>query len=154
MRRGDALTRLSQERPSLVEQKNGAIVRRLIGYGRLDGLAAAEALARLYSASRLQTNLFLPSFKLREKKRLGARVIKRYHDPVSPASRVLNHPAVPEVQKATVRNLLTSADPVLLLGRRRRSTWAIARQRGARSPGGPHRSSEIDGELQYSLAPG
>jgi hypothetical protein len=36
-----------------VEQKNGAIVRRLVGYGRLEGLLAVEALARLYAASRL-----------------------------------------------------------------------------------------------------
>ena len=36
-----------------VEQKNGAIVRRLVGYGRLEGLFAVEALARLYAASRL-----------------------------------------------------------------------------------------------------
>ena len=31
-----------------VEQKNGAVVRRLAGYGRLSGLAAAAALQRLY----------------------------------------------------------------------------------------------------------
>jgi len=33
-----------------VEQKNGSIVWRLVGYGRLEGIAAAEALARLYTA--------------------------------------------------------------------------------------------------------
>jgi len=32
-----------------VEQKNGAVVRRLVGYRRLEGLAAAEALSRLYA---------------------------------------------------------------------------------------------------------
>jgi hypothetical protein len=31
-----------------VEQKNGAIVRRVVGYGRLSGLAATQALAQLY----------------------------------------------------------------------------------------------------------
>ena len=36
-----------------VEQKNGAVVRRMVGYGRLEGVPAAEALARLYSAARL-----------------------------------------------------------------------------------------------------
>lgn len=30
-----------------VEQKNGAVVRRLVGYGRLEGIAAGHALARL-----------------------------------------------------------------------------------------------------------
>ncbi|WP_394824420.1 hypothetical protein [Pendulispora albinea] len=31
-----------------VEQKNGSVVRRMVGYGRLEGLVAAEALSRLY----------------------------------------------------------------------------------------------------------
>jgi hypothetical protein len=34
-----------------VEQKNGAIVRKLIGYGRLEGLTATAALRRRYEAS-------------------------------------------------------------------------------------------------------
>ena len=59
-----------------VEQKNGAVVRRLVGYGRLEGMPGAEALARLYSAARLFVNVFQPSFKLAEKTRVGARVHK------------------------------------------------------------------------------
>src|SRR5881397_3305645 len=35
-----------------VEQKNGSVVRRLIGYRRFEGLDAAAALARLYAAMR------------------------------------------------------------------------------------------------------
>ena len=46
-----------------VEQKNGAVVRRMVGYGRLEGVPAAEALARLYSAARLFVNVFQPSFQ-------------------------------------------------------------------------------------------
>jgi hypothetical protein len=47
-----------------VEQKNGAIVRWLIGYGRFEGFAAAQALLRLYAAPRLHSNVFQPSLKL------------------------------------------------------------------------------------------
>ena len=36
-----------------VEQKNGAVVRRLVGYGRLSGREATKALAQLYESSRL-----------------------------------------------------------------------------------------------------
>lgn len=57
-----------------VEQKNGAIVRRLIGYGRFVGVEATAALARLYEVVRLHGNLFQPSFKLREKTRIGVRI--------------------------------------------------------------------------------
>src|SRR5204862_7846055 len=39
-----------------VEQKNGAVVRRAIGYRRFEGLEAAAALARLYAAMRLFVN--------------------------------------------------------------------------------------------------
>ena len=46
-----------------VEQKNGAVVRRMIGYRRFEGLEAAAALARLYAAMRLFVNFFQPSFK-------------------------------------------------------------------------------------------
>ena len=62
-----------------VEQKNGAVVRRTIGYRRFEGLEAAAALARLYAAMRLFVNFFQPSFKLASKARDGATVRKRYH---------------------------------------------------------------------------
>jgi hypothetical protein len=54
-----------------VEQKNGSVVRRIVGYGRLEGIAAAESLTRLYSSSRLFVNSFQPSFKLISKERFG-----------------------------------------------------------------------------------
>jgi hypothetical protein len=98
-----------------VEQKNGAIVRRLVGYGRFEGVLAGESLGRLYASARLHGNLFQPSFKLREKRREGARVIKRYHAPEPPVMRTLAHAAVSEVDKSRLRGMLADADPVLLL---------------------------------------
>jgi hypothetical protein len=47
-----------------IEQKNGSVVRGLVGYGRLEGAAAAEALGKLHEAARLYVNYFQPSFKL------------------------------------------------------------------------------------------
>jgi hypothetical protein len=43
---------------AFVEQKNGAVVRRLVGYGRFDGVEMTRVLERLYAASRLHTNFF------------------------------------------------------------------------------------------------
>jgi len=43
-----------------VEQKNGAIVRRIVGYRRYEGLEAAAELARLYATVRLFINFFQP----------------------------------------------------------------------------------------------
>ena len=67
-----------------VEQKNGAVVRRAVGYRRYEGLAAAATLARLYAAMRLFVNYFQPSFKLAGKARDAAKVRKRYHAPATP----------------------------------------------------------------------
>src|SRR5690606_12511512 len=52
-----------------VEPKNGSTVRRLVGYGRLSGVPATQALAELYAVSRLYINFFQPSFKLKSKRR-------------------------------------------------------------------------------------
>ena len=67
-----------------VEQKNGSVVRRTVGYRRFEGLEAATVLARLYAALRLFVNFFQPSFKLAAKARDGAKVTKRYHPPATP----------------------------------------------------------------------
>ncbi len=68
-----------------VEQKNGSVVRRLLGYGRFEGIETARVMGRLYTAARLYVNFFQPSFKLAEKRREGAKVIKRYHAPSTPS---------------------------------------------------------------------
>jgi hypothetical protein len=98
-----------------VEQKNGAVVRRLVGYGRLSGLAAAGALARLYASARLYINFFQPSFKLKSKQRDGALVRKRYHAPLTPHQRLLASPAFDESAKDTLRAQFATLDPVDLL---------------------------------------
>jgi hypothetical protein len=98
-----------------VEQKNGAIVRRLVGYGRFEGLESVRSLTRLYQAARIHTNVLQPSFKLRSKSRIGARVVKQYHPPVPPATRVLAHEAISAAVKAKMSRLLSDADAVLLL---------------------------------------
>jgi len=92
-----------------------ARVRRLVGYGRLEGLRAVEELARLYTASRLFVNFFQPSFKLKEKIRTGARVTKRYHAPETPCARLLASPTIEEPMKERLRSVLATLDPLRLL---------------------------------------
>jgi hypothetical protein len=100
---------------AFVEQKNGAVVRRLMGYGRFDGVETARVMARLYAAARLYVNFFQPSFKLKEKRREGAKVIKRYHSPSTPYERALAHPKVAETVKKRLREQYRTLDPVALL---------------------------------------
>jgi hypothetical protein len=98
-----------------VEQKNGAVVRRLAGYGRLSGLAAAGALQRLYESARLYVNFFQPSFKLASKQRDGALVRKRYHPPLTPYQRLLASDRIEEKLKQRLREQFVPLDPVALL---------------------------------------
>jgi hypothetical protein len=105
---------------AFVEQKNGAVVRRLVGYGRFDGIETARVMACLYAAARLHVNFFQPSFKLKEKRREGAKVIKRYHAPATPYERALTHPKLPNAIKRRLRETYRSLDPVALLAEIRR----------------------------------
>ena len=61
-----------------IEQKNWTHVRKLLGYVRYDSAPALTAINGLYEELRLLQNLFLPSVKLVEKRRVGARLRRRY----------------------------------------------------------------------------
>ena len=98
-----------------IEQKNGAVVRKLLGYRRFEGLAAARAIARLHGASRLFVNFFQPSFKLASKHRDGAKVTKRYHSPLTPCDRLLQTEGIPSAAKDKLREVSAQLDPLKLL---------------------------------------
>src|SRR5664280_1120208 len=100
---------------AFVEQKNGAIVRKIVGYRRFEGLHASRELARLYASTRLFINFFQPSFKLKEKLRDGAKVIKRYHRPATPYQRLLADERISEEIRDQLKALYMTLDPVLLL---------------------------------------
>ena len=72
-----------------VEQKNWSVVRRFAGYDRFDSERACALLNDLYALLRDYTNFFLPSMKLVEKIRDGAKVTRRYDIPKTPYRRLL-----------------------------------------------------------------
>ncbi len=98
-----------------VEQKNGAVVRKLAGYDRLSGVKGAEKLARLYEFSRPYVNCFQPSFKLKSKTRTGARVSKRYYAPLTPYDRVMASPHLAKVGKERLQSTFAQLDPIELI---------------------------------------
>jgi len=117
---------------AFVEQKNGAVVRRLMGYGRFDGAETARVMGRLYAAARLYVNFFQPSFKLKEKRREGAKVIKRYHPPATPYDRALAHPKLARAIKRRLRELYRTLDPVQLLAEIRAAQQELGERIGKR----------------------
>src|SRR5712664_625487 len=118
---------------AFVEQKKGAVVRRLVGYGRFDGGETRRVLERLYAASRLHTNFFQPSFKLKYKRREGAKVIKRYHVPATPYERALAHPKLSKAVKRRLREIYRTLDPVALLAEMRDAQVELGTRVGARA---------------------
>ncbi len=131
-----------------IEQKNGAIVRRLVGYGRLEGLASAETLSRLYGASRLFVNFFQPSFKLVEKKRAGARIAKRYDPPQTPCARLLGSAALSAAMKERLTKVQAELDPLQLLDEIRAVQQHLA---GLAAGEAPHGLSQRDANLDKFL---
>jgi hypothetical protein len=100
---------------AFVEQKNGAVVRRMVGYRRFEGLEAATLLAELYRSARLFVNFFQPSFKLIAKRRDGARVRKTYSSPMTPHQRLAADARTPDEVRARLQEIYTGLDPVVLL---------------------------------------
>ena len=125
-----------------VEQKNGAVIRRMVGHDRFSGIVAGQALAHLYEAARLYVNYFQPSFKLREKIRNGAKVKRSYYQPATPCDRLLRHPAVEDQIKEKIRLQRTQLDPVKLLHQIREGQAALAALVSIdNSPQGPGRET-------------
>jgi hypothetical protein len=109
-----------------VEQKNGAVIRRMTGYERFSGVIAGQALSHLYQAARLYVNYFQPSFKLCSKMRDGAKVKRTYEQPATPCDRLLKNPAIDDATKSKLQLRRTKLDPVELLHRIRQSQAALA----------------------------
>ncbi len=86
-----------------VEEKNGSIVRRFIGYERYEGDHSWRILDSLYRLLRLYVNFFQPSMKLTAKERDGARVYKKYDRALTPYQRVLKSEFIPRHIKTCLR---------------------------------------------------
>jgi hypothetical protein len=124
-----------------IEQKNGAVVRRFVGYERFSGMVAGQCLAQLFQAARLFVNHFQPSFKLRSKSREGAKVKKVYHKPATPCERLLDHASVTDAAKEKLRVERGRLDPLELLHRIRESQSALAALGSEEMSNGPGRES-------------
>lgn len=128
-----------------VEQENGAVVGRLAGYGRLEGIAAADSLARLYSSSRLFVDFFQPSFKLLEKKRDGSRVVKRYAAPTTPSAKLLAAPTIEAEMKERLCGVGASLDPLRLLdGIRSMQRYLASLSNGSAAGVAPGRDPDLE----------
>jgi hypothetical protein len=107
-----------------IEQKNWTNIRQYLGYLRFDNPTILPLLNDLYAHELPQlVNFFLPSFKLREKRRDGGQIIKRHDAPLTPCDRLLPHLSV--AKQRQLRRLRNSLDPFELQVVIRRKVLAI-----------------------------
>ena len=99
-----------------VEQKNGNVVRRLVGYGRYNSQAAWECLNRVYDLVRLYINFFQPTMKLISKTRHGSKVCKVYDTALTPYQRLLKLNDLPATKKIELEKLYAQLNPISLRG--------------------------------------
>jgi hypothetical protein len=95
-----------------VEQKNWTHVRQLLGYDRLEDPQLVEPINVLYRECwEPLHNYFLPSAKLEEKRREGAKVKRRHDKPLTPCERLLGSPDVDDATKRKLRARRASLNP-------------------------------------------
>jgi len=98
-----------------VEQKNGVVVRQMVGYDRFEGLRAYKQLAEVYRAVRLYVNFFQPSMKLKMKSRVSSKLVKSYFPAQTPFQRLkptgkANHSTIQRLDA-----IYHALDPIRLL---------------------------------------
>ena len=98
-----------------VEQKNGNIVRRFVGYERYATTASFDCLERVYNLVRFYINFFQPTMKLVSKTRHGAKVYKVYDKAQTPYQRLLRANILTDAKKVELATTYASLNPKLLL---------------------------------------
>jgi len=98
-----------------VEQKNYTHVRELFGYERIEDLALVDLMNDIYTTcwNPLQ-NFFLPSFKLKEKIRIGARIVKKFDAPLTPYERLQKSVHLSDERKERLRTAKSALNPFTL----------------------------------------
>jgi hypothetical protein len=95
-----------------VEQKNWTHVRQLLGYERFDNPAVVEMINDLYKKEiSLMNNYFLPNFKLVEKRRVDATIIKKHSKPATPYQRLMQSEHLTEAKKHELTTIYNQLNP-------------------------------------------
>jgi hypothetical protein len=97
-----------------VEQKNGVVVRQVVGYGRLVGVHAYQQLDELYRALHWYINGFQPSMKLVAKRIEGRKIHRIYDTARTPLQRALLSDVLPSSQHHELRAAVRALDPLRL----------------------------------------
>ena len=98
-----------------VEQKNWTHVRKLVGYHRYATTRQVDLMNDLYRNEwRLYENFFQATVKLREKKRIGGHLLRRYAKAVTPYHRIMESTAVDATTKERLKKQFLTLNPAEL----------------------------------------
>ena len=97
-----------------VEERNGHVIRKFLGYNRLDVPAIVPLVNQMYERLEVYSNHFVPSRKCLSKERIGSRYRRRYDKAMTPFARVLAHPAIEENIKEQLRQKHEQLNPLKL----------------------------------------
>jgi hypothetical protein len=97
-----------------VEQKNGHVIRRFLGYTRLDTIRVIKPMNKMYDLLEVYLNHFVPSKKCLKKTRIGAKYKRVYDRAKTAYNRVLEHPEIPNEIKEKLRTEHAQLNPLLL----------------------------------------
>jgi hypothetical protein len=131
-----------------VEQKNGQIVRQVVGYDRFVGELAYRQLTELYRALRVYVNCFQPSMKLQTKRREGSKVHRTYDQAQTPMQRLLTSGLLPQKKQEEFLRLTKALDPLRLLQQLEQLQKALWRH--AVKPGTATQNQEMPSTLPFS----
>src|SRR5258707_1142219 len=124
-----------------VEQKNGQIVRQVVGYDRFAGELAYRQLTELYRALRIYVNCFQPSMKLQTKEREGSKVRRTYDQAQTPMQRLLASGVLSVHKQPELLRITEALDPLHLLSQLeqlQKALWRHAVAFASEEPLAPH----------------
>ena len=111
---------LTRSRPShsndnaYVEQKNGHVIRRFLGYERFDTETIAMTINCFYDELELHINHFVPTRKCIEKIRVGSKYRRKYDIAKTPYKRVMENTKISEERKLKLKAIHEKLNPVKL----------------------------------------
>jgi hypothetical protein len=98
-----------------VEQKNFTHVRELFGYERFESPELVEMMNDIYKTCwNPMLNFFIPTFKIKEKIRVGSKIVKKYDKPRTPYQRLLESDFVTNEEKQALREQKRKLNPFTL----------------------------------------
>ena len=98
-----------------VEERNGHVVRKYLGYTRIDHRECVLLINHMYEKLSEYLNHFMPVRRTLTKKRVGAKYVRTYEKiALTPYHRVMHHPTVTAEIKERLRRIHEKLNPAIL----------------------------------------